>query len=94
MINTSKNMNRDLRKEIAKEEETNRKIQIQNQDKYDPMSKAMWREKQNDLYLNTLRVKNYESLGQLIANDLESKKQSDPLIVQQISLGLLNTITE
>ena len=94
MINNSRNMNRDLRKEIAKEEQNNREIEIKLQNMYDPFSKAMWREKQNDLYLNTLRVKNYDSLGQLIANDLESKKQNDPEIVKQISLGLLNTITE
>ena len=62
--------------------------------KYDPISKAQWNIKQNEIYLNTLRIKNDPSLGQLIANDLENSNQGDPVIRKQISNSLLLTITD
>ena len=87
-------MNRDLRSIIAKDENRNRQIQIKLENKFNPISQAKWREKQNELYLNTLIIKNNPSLGQLLANELENKNQDDPMIVSQISMSLLLTITE
>ena len=87
-------MNRDLRSIIAKDEAKNRKIQIKLENKFNPISQSQWREKQKELYLNTLRIKNDPSLGQLLANELENKNQDDPMIVSQISMSLLLTITE
>ena len=87
-------MNRNLRSIIAKDEEKNRQIQIKLENKFNPISQAKWREKQNELYLNTLIIKNNPSLGQLLANELENKNQNDPMIVSQISMSLLLTITQ
>ena len=61
---------------------------------FDPISKAKWKIKQNELYLNTLRIKNNPSWEQLLANELENKNQGDPLIIEQISNSLLLTITD
>ena len=87
-------MNRNLRSIIAKDEENNRQIQMKLENKFNPISQAKWREKQSELYLNTLVIKNNPSLGQLLANDLESNNQNDPMMVSQISMSLLLTITE
>ena len=94
MINVPNNIKIDLRKKIA-EGELNDRIQgMMLEKKYDPISKAQWNIKQNEIYLNTLRIKNDPSLGQLIANDLENSNQGDPVIIKQISLSLLLTITD
>ena len=94
MINVPNNIKIDLRKKIA-EGELNDRIQgMTLERKYDPISKAQWNIKQNEIYLNTLRVKNEPSLGQLIANDLENSNQGDPIIIKQISNSLLLTITD
>ena len=94
MLNNPLNMNRNLRSIIAKDEENNRQIQMKLENKFNPISQAKWREKQSELYLNTLVIKNNPSLGQLLANDLESNNQNDPMMVSQISMSLLLTITE
>ena len=94
MLNNPSNIKRDLRSIIAKDEENNRKIQMKLENKFNPISQAKWREKQSELYLNTLVIKNNPSLGQLLANDLESNNQNDPMMVSQISMSLLLTITE
>ena len=94
MINVPNNIKIDLRKKIA-EGELNDRIQgMMLEKKYDPISKAQWNIKQNEIYLNTLRIKNDPSLGQLIANDLENSNQGDPIIIKQISNSLLLTITD
>ena len=94
MLNNPSNIKRDLRSIIAKDEENNRQLQIKLENKFNPISQAKWREKQSELYLNTLIIKNNPSLGQLLANDLESNNQNDPMMVSQISMSLLLTITE
>ena len=94
MINVPNNIKIDLRKQIAEGEETDRIQGMMLERKYDPISKAQWNIKQNEIYLNTLRVKNEPSLGQLIANDLENSNQGDPIIIKQISNSLLLTITD
>ena len=94
MLNNPSNIKRDLRSIIAKDEENNRQLQIKLENKFNPISQAKWREKQSELYLNTLVIKNNPSLGQLLANDLESNNQNDPMMVSQISMSLLLTITQ
>ena len=94
MINVPNNIKIDLRKEIAKGEETDRIQGMMLIKKYNPISQAQWKIKQDEIYLNTLRIKNDPSLGQLIANDLENSNQGDPVIIKQISLSLLLTITD
>ena len=94
MINVPNNIKIDLRKKIA-EGELNDRIQgMTLEKKYDPISKAQWKIKQDEIYLNTLRIKNDPSLGQLIANELENSNQGNPEIIKQISNSLLLTITD
>ena len=62
--------------------------------KYQPISNALWAEKQNENYLNTLQVRNVPSLNQLLANDLESTNQSDPILIMQLGMSNLLTITD
>ena len=94
MLNVPNNMKIDLREKIAKGEMNDRQQSMRLQQKLDPISKAQWKVKQNELYLNTLRVKNDPSLEQLLANELENKNQGDPLIIKQISNSLLLRITD
>ena len=94
MLNVPNNMKIDLRKQIAKGEMNDRMQSMRIQQKFNPISKAQWKVKQDELYLNTLRVKNDPSLEQLIANELENKNQGDPLIIKQISNSLLLQITD
>ena len=58
MINVPNNIKIDLRKQIAKGELNDRIQGMMLEKKYDPISKAQWNIKQNEIYLNTLRVKN------------------------------------
>ena len=69
MINVPNNIKIDMRKQIANGERNDRIQGMMLEKKYDPISKAQWKIKQDEIYLNTLRVKNEPSLGQLIAND-------------------------
>ena len=94
MLNVPNNMKIDLREKIAKGEMNDRQQSMRLQQKLDPISKAQWKIKQNELYLNTLRIKNDPSLEQLLANELENKNQGDPLIIKQISNSLLLKITD
>ena len=94
MINVPNNIKIDLRKQIAKGELNDRIQEMMLEKKYNPISQAQWKIKQDEIYLNTLRIKNEPSLGQLIANDLENSNQGDPIIIKQISLSLLLTITD
>ena len=84
----------DLRQRIVKGEINDRLQGMRLEQKFDPISKAQWKIKQNELYLNTLRIKNDPSLEQLLANELENKNQGDPLIIKQISNSLLLKITD
>ena len=94
MLNNPINTNINLRKKIAEGEEKDRKITLQLQTQFKPISEALWQEKQNVLYLNTLRIRPTENLSSLLANELENKNQNDPVIVEQISRSLLMKITE
>ena len=94
MLNVPNNMKIDLRQRIVKGEINDRLQGMRLEQKFDPISKAQWKIKQNELYLNTLRIKNDPSLEQLLANELENKNQGDPLIIKQISNSLLLKITD
>ena len=94
MLNVPNNMKIDLRQQIAKGEMNDRMQGMRLEQKFNPISEAQWRIKQNELYLNTLRIKNDPSLEQLLANDLENTNQGDPNIIKQISNSLLLQITD
>ena len=94
MLKVRNDMKLNLRQQIAKGEQNNRIQEIRLGKKYGPISKAQWKVKQDELYLNTLRIKNDPSLEQLLANDLENTNQDDREIIKQIALSLLLTITD
>ena len=94
MLNVPNNMKIDLRQQIAKGQMNDRLQEMRLEKKINPISEAQWRIKQNEIYLNTLRIKNDPSLEQLLANNLENKNQGDPEIIKQISNSLLLKITD
>jgi hypothetical protein len=76
---------------LAQDEAVQRNIAINLQKKFDPLSKAMFREKQQELYPNLLQVSNEPSLANLIANEKDSNLQTDSL--QSYSLAKNNLLT-
>jgi hypothetical protein len=77
---------------VLKQDEANqRSLAIQLQQKFSPISKALWRQHQSDTYLNTLSVSNEMSLANLIANEKESENQGD--ILQSENLAMQNLLT-
>ena len=76
---------------LAKDEAIQREIALNLQRKFDPISKAMFREKQAEKYLNTITVSNEPTLGSLIANAKESALQTDSL--QSFSLAKNNLLS-
>ena len=93
-INTPSNSKVDWRKNVVLDEAKNRALSVNLQKKYQPISNALWAEKQNENYLNTLQVRNVPSLNQLLANDLESTNQSDPILIMQLGMSNLLTTTD
>jgi hypothetical protein len=75
---------------LARDQAVQRQIAINLQKKFDPISRAMFREKQNELYPNLLQVSNEPSLANLIANDRDSNLQTDSL--QSYSLAKNNLL--
>ena len=88
MINTPNNNKIDLRKKITLD------LSVKLEKNYKPFAEALWQKKQDEMYLNTLHVKNNVGLGQLLANELENENQTDISIVKQITMSLLLTITD
>jgi hypothetical protein len=76
---------------LARDEAVQRQISINLQKKFDPISKAMFREKQLELYPNLLQVSQQPSLANLIANEKDSNLQTDSL--QSYSLAKNNLLT-
>ena len=76
---------------LAKDQAIQRQIALNLQSKFDPISKAMFREKQAEKYLNTIAVSNEPTLGSLIANAKESALQTDSL--QSFSLAKNNLLS-
>jgi hypothetical protein len=76
---------------LSKDEAIQRQIAINLQKKFDPLSKAMFRGKQQELYPNLLQVSSNESLANLIANERDSGLQTDKL--QSYSLAKNNLLS-
>ena len=93
-INTPSHNKVDWRQNVVIDEANDRALSINLQKKYQPISNALWSEKQHENYLNTLQVRNIPSLSQLLANDLESTNQSDPILILQLVTSDLQTITD
>ena len=93
-INIPANNKIDWRKNVVSDEAKNRALSVNLQKKYQPISNALWSEKQSENYLNTLQIRNVPSLNQLLANDLESSNQSDPILIAQLGMSNLLTITD
>jgi hypothetical protein len=64
------------------------------QKKFDPISKAMFREQQALKYPNTISVSNEPSLGMLIANERDSSINSDSLQSYSLARNQLLTIAD
>jgi hypothetical protein len=79
---------------LAKDRAVQRQIDINLQKKFDPISKAMFREKQQELYPNILQVSNQPSLADLIANEQDSVLQNDPLQSYLLAKNNLLTIAD
>ena len=76
---------------LSRDRNIQRQIAINLQNKFDPISKAMFRERQAETYLNTLTISNEPSLANLIANSKDSALQTDEL--QSYSLAKNNLLT-
>ncbi len=76
---------------LSRDSAVQRQMAINLQKKFDPISKAMFREKQAETYLNTLIVSNEPTLANLIANERDSTLQTDSL--QSYSLARNNLLT-
>jgi hypothetical protein len=76
---------------LAKDEAVQRQRSISLQKKFDPISRAMFKEKQNKLCPNLLQVSQEPSLANLIANERDSGLNSDSL--QSYSLAKNNLMT-
>lgn len=61
MLNVPNNTKFDFRQQIAKGELYDRLQGRRLEKEFDPISKAQWKIKQNELYLNTSRIKNNPS---------------------------------
>jgi hypothetical protein len=76
---------------LSRDESIQRQIAINLQRKFDPLSKAIFRDKQMELYPNLLQVSNEPSLANLIANEKDSNLNTD--ILQSYSLAKNNLLT-
>ena len=76
---------------LKRDEAFQRQISINLQKRFEPIAKAMFREKQADTYLNTLMVSNEPTVSMLIANERDSVNQNDEL--QSYSLARNNLLS-
>jgi hypothetical protein len=79
---------------LARDEAVQRQISINLQKKFDPVSKAMFREQQALKYPNTISVSNEPSLGMLIANERDSSINLDSLQSYSLARNQLLTIAD
>jgi hypothetical protein len=79
---------------LARDENIQRQISINLQKNFDPLSKATFREKQQELYPNLLQVSNEPSLANLIANEKDSNFNTDNLRSYSLAKNNLPTITD
>jgi hypothetical protein len=76
---------------LSRDESIQRQIAINLQNQFDPLSKAMFTDKQMELYPNLLQVSNEPSLANLIANERDTSLSTDTL--QSYSLAKNNLLT-
>jgi hypothetical protein len=79
---------------LSRDESIQRQIAINLQKKFDPLSKAMFRDKQMELYPNLLQVSNEPSLANLIANERDTALNTDTLQSYSIAKNNLLTIAD
>ena len=84
----------DQRTVLAQDLARNRQITINLQKKFAPISDALCSEHQASLYPTILQVRNPPSLANLLANELESTNQTDPLQLEGLGMTNLLTITD
>ena len=80
----------DQRQVLAQDLARNRQITLN----LHPISDALWSEHQASLYPTMLQVRNPPSLANLLANELESTNQTDPLQLEGLGMTNLLTITD
>ena len=79
---------------LAQDLARNRQITLNLQQKFAPISDALWSEHQQALYPDMLQVQNPPSLVNLLANTLESTNQTDSLQLEALGMTNLLTITD
>jgi hypothetical protein len=79
---------------LSRDESIQRQIAINLQKKFDPLSKAIFRDKQMELYPNLLQVSNEPSLANLIANERDTALNTDGLQSYSIAKNNLLTIAD
>ena len=79
---------------LAQDLARNRQITLNLQQKFAPISDALWSEHQQALYPDMLQVRNPPSLVNLLANTLESTNQTDSLQLEALGMTNLLTITD
>jgi hypothetical protein len=79
---------------LVRDEAVQRQISINLQKKFDPISKAMFREQQALKYPNTISVSNEPSLGMLIENERDSSINLDSLQSYYLARNQLLTIAD
>jgi hypothetical protein len=80
---------------LVRDEAVQRQLSINLQKKFDPISKAMFREEQALKYPNTINVSmNEPTLGMLIANERDSSINSDSLQSYSLARNQLLTIAD
>jgi phage FluMu protein gp41 len=84
----------DKNKVLVKDEALQRQIAINLQNKFAPISKAIFREQQALRYPNTISISNEPTLGMLIANNKESAINSDSLQSYSLARNQLLTIAD
>jgi hypothetical protein len=79
---------------LVRDEAIQRQISINLQKKFDPISKALFREEQALRYPNTINISNEPSLGMLIASERDSALNNDSLQSYSIARNQLLTIAD
>ena len=79
---------------LARDQARNRAITLNLQNKFAPTRDALWADHQRTLYPEVMQVRNTPSLQNLLANELESANQNDPLQLEALGRTNLRSITD
>ena len=79
---------------LARDQARNRSITLSLQNKFAPTRDALWADHQRTLYPEVMQVRNTPSLQNLLANELESANQNDPLQLEALGRTNLRSITD